>query len=71
MQVLVIANIAACIPFFWSPFWLRIMSMHAKIWLVVKEESLASAQCIFNHTSAGWAYLGAALNTPHFIRDYT
>ena len=48
----------------------------AKTWLVVKEECLVSAQRVFGDsgiqiTSAGWPYLGAALGSSHYIRDYT
>ena len=48
----------------------------AKTWLVVKEECLASAQRVFGDsgiqiTSAGRPYLGAALGSSHYIRDYT
>ena len=48
----------------------------AKTWLVVKEEYLASAQRIFNGsgiqiTSAGRPYLGAAIGSQDYIRDYT
>ena len=48
----------------------------AKTWLVVKEEYLASAQRIFDGsgiqiTSAGRPYLGAAIGSQDYIRDYT
>ena len=48
----------------------------AKTWLVVKEEYLASAQRIFNSsgiqiTSADQPYLGAAIGSQDYIRDYT
>ena len=48
----------------------------AKTWLVVKEEYLASAQRIFDGsgiqiTSAGRPYLGAAIDSQDYIRDYT
>ena len=47
----------------------------AKTWQVVKEEYLASA-CIFNSsgiqtTSAGWPYLGVAIGSQDYIRNYT
>ena len=48
----------------------------AKTWLVVKEEYLASAQRVFDGsgiqiTSAGRPYLGAAIGSQDYIRDYT
>ena len=48
----------------------------AKTWLVVKKEYLASAQRIFDSsgiqiTSAGRPYLGAAIGSQDYIRDYT
>ena len=47
-----------------------------KTWLVVKEEYLSSAQCIFDGsgiqiTSAGQPYLGAAIGSQDYIRNYT
>ena len=43
---------------------------------LIKEECLVSAQCVFGDsviqiTSAGRPYLGAALGSSHYIRDYT
>ena len=48
----------------------------AKTWQVVKEEYLASAQRVFDGsgiqiTSAGRPYLGAAIGSQDYIRDYT
>ena len=47
-----------------------------KTWLVVKEEYLSSAQRIFDGsgiqiTSAGRPYLGAAIGSQDYIRNYT
>ena len=45
----------------------------AETWLVVKERSLASAQHISDGsgiqiTSAGWLYLGTAIDSSHYVR---
>ena len=48
----------------------------SKSWLVVKQDHLVSAQQIFGGTgiwitSAGRPYLGAALGSANYVRDYT